>query len=380
MDSNEQNNISGVLKKILEAALIILIFIVFILFNTTKDINYKFSYKQNIKSAFNEIKEFDEKIEDNYKENITEVFNGVANNKLNIKINGYEINSLEKVFLDGKIIDSKYLVLKDSCLNYIKELGLNMGDISEINFLGNLEDLPCNFDILDLKQNGEIAREVYDATLINENLLDIQIKVNVVEKKDVDEAIVEKYTDDLYMGQNEILEGEKGQSLLYKEITYEGLEKNNEKVVREMLIKSPINTVIKKGSKNPYYDGIAFLYRPTSGGYMTSLFGEERVNSYHKGIDIAKDIGSDVIASFDGIVKSAGYNDGGYGNLIVVEHDGNMETYYAHLNDIYVAEGDVIKKGDIIGAIGSTGYSTGPHLHFELRIDGVAVNPEPYIE
>lgn len=376
MDSNEQNNMSGALKKILNSALIILIFIMFILFNTNKFSNFIFSYKQNIKPVFNEIKEVD----DNYKENITEVFNGTTNNKLNIKINGYEINSLERVFLDGKIIDSKYLIVKDTCVNYIKELGLNIDDISEINVLGNIEDLPCSFNMVDLKQNGEIAREVYDATTINENLLDVQIKVNVVEGTDVDEGVVVKSTDDLYIGENEVIEGEKGKSLLYKEITYEGLLKTNEEIVREKLIKPPINTVIKKGTKNPYYDGIAFLYRPTTGGYITALFGEERVNSYHKGLDIAKDMGTDVIASFNGRVKSAGYNNGGYGNLIIVEHEDNMETYYAHLSDIYVSEGDEIKKGDVIGAIGSTGYSTGPHLHFELRVDGIPVNPEPYIE
>ncbi|MDU3724529.1 MAG: peptidoglycan DD-metalloendopeptidase family protein, partial [Clostridium celatum] len=250
----------------------------------------------------------------------------------------------------------------------------------EINILGEIEDLPCSLNIIDLKQNKEIAREIYEATLINENLLDLQIKVNVVEREEVDEDVVIKQDDSLYIGQNEAIKGEKGECLLYKEITYDGLVKSNEKVVRERLIKSPVDTVIKKGTKNPYYDGVSFLYRPTSGGYMTSIFGEERVNSYHKGIDIAKDMGEDVIAAFDGEIKSAGYNDGGYGNLIIIEHEGNMETYYAHLSEIYVSEGDIVKKGDIIGAIGSTGYSTGPHLHFELRVNGEPVNPEPYIE
>ena len=112
---------------------------------------------------------------------------------------------------------------------------------------------------------------------------------------------------------------------------------------------------------------------------MTSSYGEVRGSTYHKGIDIAKDTGEDVYASLGGKVISAGYNNGGYGNLIIVDHGNNIKTYYAHLNEIYVSEGDYIDKGNIIGTIGSTGYSTGPHLHFELRINNTPVNPINYI-
>ena len=376
MESNEQNNISEGVQIILKSIALILIFIMFISFNIYKCKKNIFCNMGNSQLVFSEIKENEERVE----ESTADVFKEIASNKLNIKINGYEVSSIDRLLLDNKSIDLKYLIIKDICLNYIKELGFNIENISEINILGEIEDLPCSLNIIDLKQNKEIAREIYEATLINENLLDLQIKVNVVEREEVDEDVVIKQDDSLYIGQNEAIKGEKGECLLYKEITYDGLVKSNEKVVRERLIKSPVDTVIKKGTKNPYYDGVSFLYRPTSGGYMTSIFGEERVNSYHKGIDIAKDMGEDVIAAFDGEIKSAGYNDGGYGNLIIIEHEGNMETYYAHLSEIYVSEGDIVKKGDIIGAIGSTGYSTGPHLHFELRVNGEPVNPEPYIE
>ena len=138
--------------------------------------------------------------------------------------------------------------------------------------------------------------------------------------------------------------------------------------------------MVKKGIKSPYEAGIAFLSRPTEGGYISSLFGEVRKPSIHKGIDIAKSLGADVNASLEGKVIQAGYNNGGYGNLIVLEHSNNMKTYYAHLSNIYVNVGEMVKQGDIIGAIGSTGNSTGPHLHFELRINNEPVDPSKYIK
>ena len=90
-------------------------------------------------------------------------------------------------------------------------------------------------------------------------------------------------------------------------------------------------------------------------------------------------MGDEVKASIEGTVIYAEYNNGGYGNLIKVEHEGGMTTYYAHLSKIYVKPGDKVKAGDLIGAIGSTGFSTGPHLHFELRVNGEPVNPYGYI-
>ena len=91
--------------------------------------------------------------------------------------------------------------------------------------------------------------------------------------------------------------------------------------------------------------------------------------------DIAGNTGDDALVAMDGEVIYAQYNDGGYGNLIIVKHEDNMVTYYGHLSDFYVKVGDKVKKGDIIGAIGSTGFSTGPHLHFELRVDNEPVDP-----
>eukprot|EP00825_Cyclidium_porcatum_P030378 TRINITY_DN32206_c0_g1_i3.p2 TRINITY_DN32206_c0_g1~~TRINITY_DN32206_c0_g1_i3.p2 ORF type:complete len:141 (-),score=19.10 TRINITY_DN32206_c0_g1_i3:92-514(-) len=83
-------------------------------------------------------------------------------------------------------------------------------------------------------------------------------------------------------------------------------------------------------------------------------------------------------AMFDGRVRVSRVANG-YGNLVVIEHDNHLETYYAHLSQINVFDGEIIKAGEILGLGGSTGHSTGPHLHLEIRYDGAAINPEDVI-
>ncbi len=98
----------------------------------------------------------------------------------------------------------------------------------------------------------------------------------------------------------------------------------------------------------------------------------------HKGIDLAAPIGTPVYATADGIVDKAEWFSS-YGLYVQIEHGADLETRYAHMSRLAVASGERVKKGDIIGYVGSTGRSTGPHLHYEVRIDGVAVNPVPYM-
>ncbi|MGH7717175.1 MAG: murein hydrolase activator EnvC family protein [Vulcanimicrobiaceae bacterium] len=99
----------------------------------------------------------------------------------------------------------------------------------------------------------------------------------------------------------------------------------------------------------------------------------------HTGIDIAAEMGTTVVAPADGRVISAGWNSGGYGNMIIIDNGGPMSTLFGHLSQIFVANDQEVKRGQAIGAVGSTGESTGPHLHFEVRIDGKPVDPMSYL-
>lgn len=98
----------------------------------------------------------------------------------------------------------------------------------------------------------------------------------------------------------------------------------------------------------------------------------------HQGIDLAAPTGTPIYATADGTVSRANWFSS-YGNYIAIEHGADLQTRYAHLSRIAVSAGETVKKGDLIGYVGSTGRSTGPHLHYEVRVNGVAVDPTPYL-
>lgn len=118
-------------------------------------------------------------------------------------------------------------------------------------------------------------------------------------------------------------------------------------------------------------------------GRLSSGFGWRNIavngNRFHGGIDLAADTGTPVIVARDGRVTRAGWW-GTYGYAVVVDHGDGSETRYAHLSRVDVTAGADVRQGDPVGTVGSTGASTGPHLHFELRFDGRAVDPLPYLE
>src|ERR1051326_7385674 len=118
-------------------------------------------------------------------------------------------------------------------------------------------------------------------------------------------------------------------------------------------------------------------FKMPSWGPLSSPFGW-RHNRYHKGIDIQLRKGDTITCAFDGMVRFA-QKKGGYGNVVIVRHYNGLETVYAHLSKIKVQEGDVVGAGDLIGLAGSTGHSTGPHLHWEVRFMGAPVDPEYFL-
>ena len=130
--------------------------------------------------------------------------------------------------------------------------------------------------------------------------------------------------------------------------------------------------------------GIAVPSRmPRDGARLTSDYGMRTHpvlggRRAHTGIDLAAPTGTPVYATADGLISRAD-RFSSYGLFVSIEHGAQLQTRFAHLSKIAVADGQRVKKGDVIGYVGSTGRSTGPHLHYEVRVDGQAVNPIPYM-
>lgn len=117
-------------------------------------------------------------------------------------------------------------------------------------------------------------------------------------------------------------------------------------------------------------------------GWISSEYGERRqlhgLSNRHAGIDIASPRGTPIRATADGVVIFSGYRQG-YGHAVIVDHGGGIATLYGHCSKLFAREGTDVKRGDVIANIGNTGRSSGPHLHYEIHVNGIAVNPIHYI-
>ena len=123
---------------------------------------------------------------------------------------------------------------------------------------------------------------------------------------------------------------------------------------------------------------------PLNGLTMTSNYGMRTHPVLgglraHKGVDLSAPVGTPIYATADGVVGKAAWF-GGYGLYVQLEHGNALETRYGHMSRLNVAEGQHVRKGDVLGFVGTTGRSTGPHLHYEVRVNGAAVNPVPYMQ
>lgn len=144
---------------------------------------------------------------------------------------------------------------------------------------------------------------------------------------------------------------------------------------------------ISKSSSNKKGNVISNLLVFPAVGTISSPFGYRVLKlqdgsvskEIHSGIDIAAPMGSKISSALGGVVKFAGVVDG-YGNTIIISHDNGMETLYGHCSKLEVKAGDKVEAKQEIGKVGSTGRSTGPHVHFEVRINGSAVNPMSYLD
>lgn len=183
--------------------------------------------------------------------------------------------------------------------------------------------------------------------------------------------------------QRTIKKGVEGEKEVSYYITLHNGYQKSLAITKENIIKEPVNALIQIGTRTTAFRGGRINYGVVHGKRISSLYGN-RIHPitgrrrFHEGLDIAASHGNQVYAYTDGRVVQAGWN-GGYGNCILVDHGNGLKTRYGHLSKTYVRVGQRVQTGERIGAVGSTGNSTGPHLHFEVIKWGRTQNPLNYL-
>ena len=209
-----------------------------------------------------------------------------------------------------------------------------------------------------------------------------QVTVKAIfEKKSKQEIDFEKIVEEdatMLKGERVVKqEGSKGS----KEVSYSITEENGVQTATvqtaEAVIVEPQNNIVVVGTKVIPSVGTGTFAWPANGGYISSQMGH-RWGRTHQGIDIARPSNYTIKASDNGVVKTAGRHST-YGNYVVINHNNGYETLYAHLSKITVSVGQVLEQGSALGVMGSTGRSTGTHLHFEVHKNGAVVNPLAYL-
>lgn len=211
------------------------------------------------------------------------------------------------------------------------------------------------------------------------NVLKVQTEKTSVYEAELLYGRVENPTEDLFINEEKIsAQGKNGVMEVTAKVTEINGKVESTGIVSAKVLKEPVNEVVMVGTTAIPSVGTGVFAQPYI-GIVTSRFGA-RWGRTHTGTDICGDVGDPIKAADNGVVITAEYQENGYGNIIIIDHQNGIHTWYAHLDSIDVSVGDTVEKGAKIGELGNTGYSTGPHLHFEVRENGNPVNPSKYLE
>lgn len=288
--------------------------------------------------------------------------------RLNNKIVGYVNNK-----------DVGNLILKNLEEKYLNRINVNKSNIQDIKISTNLNFEKQSVKLGQIKSIDEMTENIIK---INESTEEPELKVEVIaiNKSLGNIKPTTKFIEnnELYIGQSKIKEGIYGKKEIIKKDKYINGKYIENKIMEEKTLVEPKEEIIYMGTKNPIPERIKFLKHPTNGGVITSRFGY-RKGGTHSGIDIGVPLGTPINAACDGVVNYVGY-DSIYGNMVRLKHSDNIETLYAHASEINVKVGDKVKNGEVIAKSGNTGRSTGPHLHFGLKYNGVAIDPNNFIK
>lgn len=282
----------------------------------------------------------------------------------------YEITSLENAIEQ---------VTKEQEKEQIYEVvsGDTLSQIAEKNNL-SLEDLIAMNETI---ENANSTIRVGDELIVTvpEPELSVERVEEVYYEEDYEAEIIYIDNDDWYTTETKTLqEPSAGHRIVVANVYYRNQEEVGREILKEEVTYEAVPKIVERGTKIP-----PTYIKPISGGRLSSTFGRRKsptrgASSYHKGIDWATPVGTAVMASSAGTVTKAGWGSG-YGYVVYIQHADGRQTRYGHLSKVLVSVGQTVSQGQKIALSGNTGISTGPHLHFEILINGSQVNPLDYL-
>lgn len=266
----------------------------------------------------------------------------------------------------GMLEEQKYAIKAGDTLEKIaKKHDLTMAEIMELN--PGIE--PTTVLQIDQQLNVTVNKPFVTVKVVEEKM-----KVEAIEHAKIVEEDPTMLKGEKIVKQ----EGADGKREVLYSITTENGKRTERTVLSEKVMTEPQSRIVVVGTKVIPSRGTGSFVWPTNGGYISSNMGA-RWGAFHRGLDIARPSNYTIKAADNGVVTFTGW-DGSYGNKIVISHNNGYETIYAHLSQIDVSVGQVVGQGSAIGIMGSTGNSTGTHLHFELHENGSLINPLPLLK
>ena len=298
-----------------------------------------------------------------------DIQNRLSATELQIKTNTVILATAEKRLSAQNLILNKRIrdIYQNGQLSYLDVL-LGANDFSDFTSRVDILERVVNKDlelVLKVKAERQLILQT-KASLDSDQASILQLKQAVEEKKRIIEISKKEKESVLSSAVNDRDKSERA---------YQEMVQTSQRI-EEMLRNN-------QGSYSGSRGGSGAMIWPTEATYITSPFGSRShpiygTTRFHSGIDIGADYGDSVQAADGGVVVSAGWL-GGYGKCVIIDHGNGISSLYGHNSELLVSEGQRVRKGQVISRVGSTGDSTGPHLHFEVRQNGSPVNPMNYL-
>lgn len=302
------------------------------------------------------------------------------------KVDGLESSFLQDITVEHRLVANSYVKtveeIEAELMSSTKEVqmhsvqsGESLSEIADIYGISEKVLETLNPDVSENQM--QVGSQIRVAATVP--VVSVKSTRTITYEEPIAYDVEVQYDDSMYKTESKITQkGQVGTAQVTADVVYVNGEEVEKVETGRVTLEEPTLEIKVVGTKNPPAKAATGSFRWPITGTITSRYGYRWGSEFHTGLDIAKASGSKIAAADGGTVTLAGYN-GNYGYCVIIDHGNGYTTLYAHCSKLLVSKGQKVAKGETISLVGSTGRSTGPHLHFEVRKNGSLVNPINYL-